>query len=325
MLYVSPPMLQVHRPATRFSSVSGLTMNSITSGLPNPQRCKISSSFSATGIVLGNPSKMNPLVQSGRFSRSSTIPSTISSGTRSPRSIIGLARKPNSVPRVTASRNMSPVERCGKPSSFEIRLAWVPFPAPGGPKKISASFAVTFSGDRFTLLAATATHSALAHETVVIPHDQLRFELLHRIHRHTDHDQQRRAAEIKLHVQPGQNESREVRIEPHPHQRQMLQMDTRNHPFRQQANDRQVDAAYERQPRQNPVDVVRSIASRPDARNKPAVLPHVVGQLRWIKNNPHVEEREKDNQRHVDQGVERLAPLDRVRKLGKGRRLGGEK
>ena len=105
----------------------------------------------------------------------------------------------------------------------------------------------------------------------------------------------------------------------------MLQMDTGNHPFRQQTNNRQVHSAHERQPRQNPVDVVRSIAARPDARNKPAVLPHVVRQLRGIKNNSHVEKGEKDNQRHVDQSVERLAPLDRVRKLGKRRRLGGEK
>src|SRR6202522_3806953 len=325
MLYVSPPMLQVHRPATRFSSVSGLTMNSITSGLPNPRRCRISSSFSACGIVRGNPSKMNPQVQSGRFSRSSTIPSTISSGTRSPRAMIGLASKPSSVPRVTASRNMSPVERCGRFSSFEIRLACVPFPAPGGPRKISASFAVTFSGDRFTLLAATATHSALAHETVVIPHHQLRFQLLHRIHRHADHDQQRRAPEIKLHVQPGQNEPREVRVEPHAHQRQMLQMDTGNHPFRQQTNNRQVHAAHERHPRKYPVDVVESVAARPDPRKNPAVLPHVVRQLRGIKNNSHVEKGKKDNQRHIDQSVERLPPPDRVRKVCKTRPLGGEK
>src|SRR5580698_9121861 len=256
MLYVSPPTLQVHRPATRFNSVSGLTINSITSGFPNPRRCKISSSFSACGIVLGNPSKMNPLVQSGRFSRSSTIPSTSSSGTRSPRSMIGLARSPNSVPREVASRNMSPVERCGKLSSAEIRSTWVPFAAPGGPRKISASFAVISVGANPTSLVAAPTHSTLAHKTVVVPHHQLRFELLHRIHRHTDHDQQRSAAKIELHVQAGQNEARHMHIKPIADQRQMLQVDSGDHPFRQQANDRQVHAPHERQPRQYPVDVV---------------------------------------------------------------------
>src|ERR1700735_2382321 len=308
MLYVSPPMLQVHRPATRFSSVSGLTMNSITSGLPNPRRCRISSSFSACGIVRGNPSKINPLVQSARFNRSSTIPSTISSGTKSPRSIIGFASKPNAVPRVTASRSMSPVERCGSFSSFEIRLACVPLPAPGGPRKISAILAADCTGDRPTSLAAAATHSALAHETVVVPHHQLRFQLLHGVHCHSDYDQQRRAPKIKLHIQPGQNEARHVHIKPIPDQRQMLQMDTGNHPFRQQANDRQVHAANERQSRQNPVDMIRSIASRPNSRNKSAILSHIVRKLRGIENNSHVAKRKKDNQRNVNQGIERVRP-----------------
>ena len=34
------------------------------------------------------------------------------------------------------SRKMSPVEMCGIPYAFAASLAKVPFPAPGGPKKI---------------------------------------------------------------------------------------------------------------------------------------------------------------------------------------------
>src|SRR6202040_2307779 len=52
-----------------------------------------------------------------------------------------------------------------------------------------------------TALTATTPDSALPHEAVVIPHHELRFKLLHGIHRHANHNQQRRAAEIKLYVE----------------------------------------------------------------------------------------------------------------------------
>jgi hypothetical protein len=81
------------------------------------------------------------------------------------------------------------VERCGTPSCLAIRLAWVPFPAPGGPKKINARLSAILTAEMLSLIA-TATNSALAYKAVVIPHHQLGLELLHRVHGHTDHDQQ---------------------------------------------------------------------------------------------------------------------------------------
>src|ERR1700693_3568496 len=176
---------------------------------------------------------MNPLAVSFCANLSSTIPSTILSGTRSPRSMIGSARRPASVFRVTASRSMSPVERCGTPSCLAMRLAWVPFPAPGGPKKINARLSAILTAERLSLIA-TATDSAFAHETVVIPHHQLRFELLNCIHSYAHDDQQRRATEIKLHVQAVQHETPHVPVEPVTHQPQMLQVNAGNHPFGQQ-------------------------------------------------------------------------------------------
>jgi hypothetical protein len=47
-----------------------------------------------------------------------------------------LARNPISVPALTDSRSMSPVEIFGMPRSFAKRSAWVPLPAPGGPSMI---------------------------------------------------------------------------------------------------------------------------------------------------------------------------------------------
>src|SRR5205809_1323330 len=53
----------------------------------------------------------------------------------------------------------------------------------------------------FTLrrsLCATAANATALHESVVVAHDQLRFDLLNRIHRNTNHDQQRSATEVEL-------------------------------------------------------------------------------------------------------------------------------
>ena len=47
----------------------------------------------------------------------------------------------------------------------------------------------------------SASNPRLLHEPIVVPHDELRLDLLHRVHRHADDDQQRRAAEEELHVQ----------------------------------------------------------------------------------------------------------------------------
>src|SRR5271167_2247123 len=126
--------------------------------------------------------------------RSATIFKTTESGTSSPRSMIGLAFNPSAVPLLTCSRSMSPVERCGMPNFLASSFACVPFPEPGGPRKITArsSFSTgrSFSATLSSPLAAAA-QTALPRETLVIPHDELRLQLLHCIHRHADHDEER--------------------------------------------------------------------------------------------------------------------------------------
>ena len=54
-----------------------------------------------------------------------------------PRSVYAEACRPISVPFLIASRIMAPVDTVGIPSRAEIRSAWVPFPAPGAPRKIT--------------------------------------------------------------------------------------------------------------------------------------------------------------------------------------------
>src|SRR5882672_7931072 len=61
----------------------------------------------------------------------------MSSETSCPSSITFFAARPSGVPAFTAARNMSPVEICGMRKCSLMKLAWVPLPAPGGPKRIS--------------------------------------------------------------------------------------------------------------------------------------------------------------------------------------------
>ena len=49
-----------------------------------------------------------------------------------------------------------------------------------------------------------------------MPHNQLRFNLLHRIHRHADHNQERGAAEVEIDIQPVQQPDRQMRVKPAP-------------------------------------------------------------------------------------------------------------
>src|SRR6516225_10972978 len=185
--------------------------------------------------------------------RSATILRTSESGTSSPRAIIGLAFSPSGVPFAICSRSMSPVERCGTTYFPASTFAWVPFPEPGGPRKITArsSFA-TGRCSSATLSSpsslATAAHSAFARKAFVITHDELCLQLLHGIHRHAHHDQERSATEIKPHAQTMQDPVGKMPVKPVAAEPrgQVVQSDTCNHPFRQNANERQVHRPDER-------------------------------------------------------------------------------
>ena len=61
-------------------------------------------------------------------------------------------------------------------------VAWVPFPEPGGPIKI-------------TLKYISSVSVRLTYEAFVIPHQQLGFKLAHCVQRHSNHDEKAGAAE----------------------------------------------------------------------------------------------------------------------------------
>ena len=79
--------------------------------------------------------------------RSATMPTTISSETRSPRSMTSFAFRPTGEPDATAERSISPVESCGMPYRSTMRADCVPFPAPGGPSRmiLIGAFSLTLS------------------------------------------------------------------------------------------------------------------------------------------------------------------------------------
>src|SRR4051794_1844904 len=84
---------------------------------------------------------------------------------------------------------MSPVAMWGSPSSAARRGAWVPLPAPGGPK--ISRFLLTAR----TLAGARREQRQLLQEALVVAHHHLRLHLAHGVERHADDDQHRRAAE----------------------------------------------------------------------------------------------------------------------------------
>ena len=101
------------------------------------------------------------------------------------------ASRPSSVPCATAPRRMSPVAMYGRPKSSRRRSACVPLPAPGGPSRIRFS-------SRHGASTAEPCATALLQEALVVAHHQLRLELLHRVERDADDDQQRGAAEEEV-------------------------------------------------------------------------------------------------------------------------------
>src|SRR3954468_13532995 len=142
----------------------------------------------------------------------------VASSTSLPASTSAFAATATGCPSRAISRRMSPVEIFSRPRSRANRPAWVPFPAPGGP------IMMTFRPIRFLApstgrtpkpcLSAPPADAGLLHEAVVVPHDELRFHLLNSVHRHTHHDQQRRATEIERHPHALGEPCRQHGIEP---------------------------------------------------------------------------------------------------------------
>src|SRR5579875_1727288 len=233
---------------------------------------------------------MNPSRQSGSDSRASTISWTMASGTRSPLLRYSWALRPRSVPARTASRNMSPVEMCGSPWRVRKISAWVPFPAPGGPMKISR------------------IEDPSLHEALVVPHQDVGLDLLHGLEGDPDDDEEGRPRQVEGQL------AREPRQEDGP-----------------DGDEAEEQRPHQRQPLQDPCEVLAGRPPGPDPRDEPAVLLDVVGHVVGVKADGGVEVGEGDDEDKVQDppegrieaqvGPEPLQP-GQARKLGdRGREL----
>src|SRR6188768_3069690 len=115
---------------------------------------------------------------------------------------------------------------------------------------------------------ARALEVRLLEQAFVLVRHEVCLELGHEVHRHHDRDEERRSAEIEGHV---------------PLALQHL---------RQEANQRDVERADEREPGDDAVDVARGLVSRPDPRHEGAALLQVVRGLLRVEDERGVEEAE---------------------------------
>src|SRR4051812_34210616 len=144
------------------------------------------SSSSACCSVRGNPSSTKPGSTSLRFAnRSATTATTRSSGTSSPRSMKSFASSPAETPAAAESRNIWPVDRCCIWKWRASRSPCVPFPEPCFPSR-------TMRGPRRPVMESSGE------EALVVPHHELRIDLLHGLQRDPDGDQQCGATEREL-------------------------------------------------------------------------------------------------------------------------------
>src|SRR4051794_28103032 len=192
-----------------------------------------------------------------------------SSGTYSPASMYSWAFFPSGVPSETLARKMSPVEIAGMPKWSATTLAWVPFPAPGGPIRIN-------------LMSAQ--------EPFVVALLELTLDLLHRVERDADHDQDRGAAEGEVLVGADEHEGDQ----------------------RDQGDQTEVHGAWQRDAGQDVGQVVLGRLARPDPGDEAAVLLHVVRHLFRVEGDRHVEVGEEDDHREERDHVERVVAADEV-------------
>src|SRR5512143_1272645 len=118
------------------------------------------------------------------------MPTTTASGTSSPLSMNFFASSPSGVFSARFFLRISPVDIWGMPYFSTKSFAWVPLPAPGGPKSIIRM-----------VLSSPSLYPDAFHETFVVARYQVRLYLADRVKRNADDDQERGAAEIKTDIE----------------------------------------------------------------------------------------------------------------------------
>ena len=102
----------------------------------------------------------------------------------------------------------------------------MPFPDPGEPNRMTAGARRGVSDWQRSPYCVELRRPRIrsgAGEAFVVPHDQLSLDLVYRIHRNTDHDQQRSTAEEEIDAETIEQPPRKMGIDEISCQWQMLQ------------------------------------------------------------------------------------------------------
>src|ERR1035437_5348341 len=115
------------------------------------------------------------------------------------------------------------------------------------------------------LPTSSATNAAaLGREAVVVAHNELRFDLLYRVHSYAHDDQKRCASEVEVDAEAmGHPCGKSVKDSPD--QPQMVEVDTADEDGRNELNNDQVKGSYKGDPSEDVVDEVGGAAARTDA------------------------------------------------------------
>ena len=120
---------------------------------------------------------------------------------------------------------------------------------------------------------------AFFHETVVVAHHQVGFDLLQSVKGNADHDDKSSSAKIE---------------------RQVEDLD---HHFRQQGDEGEEDRARQSDPGKNRADVFSGFLAGLFARDMSAVLHHIFRHLSGVKHDRGVEIGKEDDHGHIDHGI----------------------
>src|SRR6478735_10101456 len=201
---------------------------------------------------------------------------TMSSETSSPASMIALTLRPVGVSAFTASRSMSPVESCRIPWRSTRRAAWVPLPAPGGPRRMMFTGGLSFPGSAASTplspkprLAQASLQLGLLDQVTILMRQQMRLDLADGIHSDVNDNQQAGAAE------------------------EQLDAGLCDHVLGHHAYRRQVDRADHGDAGEHVIEIGRGFLARAVAGDEAAFFLQVRGGFLGVKHHRGVEEREE--------------------------------
>src|SRR5882757_703727 len=202
-------------------------------------------------------------------------------------------------------------------------LACVPLPTPGAPKRrtgpgrkslsagaVSGSVIMLVVKGRISLPALSATDAAtLGSETVVVAHDELRFDLLRGIHGNADDNEQRRAAKVEVDAKtvghPGGQVVKDGADEP-----DVVEVDSADEQGRNDGDDDEVERADQRDAGEDVIDEVGRTLAGADAGDEASVLAHVVGNVVGAEDDGDIEVGEENDCCDLEDFVPGLAGGD---------------